>query len=61
LTVDPKAWFQAVKFSELKESQLRNGVYRFIDSSSAAGQPDIALYNAVRTAEGVYQFQADVQ
>jgi hypothetical protein len=61
LTVDPKAWFQAVKFSELKESQLRNGAYRFIDSSSAAGQPDIALYNAVRTAEGVYQFQADVQ
>ncbi len=57
LTVDPKAWFQAVNFKALKSEQLSEGVYRFIDDSARAGQPDNALYNGFRAAQGAYQLE----
>lgn len=50
LVVDPRAWFLSVEFSELKGQQ-------FIDDSATAGQPDVALYNAMRAAKGPYTFE----
>jgi len=48
--VDPRAWFVSVEFSELTGTA-------FIDDSAAAGQPDTALYNALRTSKGPYRFE----
>lgn len=50
LVVDPRAWFSSVEFSELKGMQ-------FADDTATAGQPDIALYNAMRAAKGPYTFE----
>ena len=50
LVVDPRAWFSSVEFSELKGQQ-------FSDDTATAGQPDVALYNAMRAAKGPYTFE----
>ena len=50
LVVDPRAWFLSVEFAELNGTQ-------FIDDSATAGQPDIALYNALKAAKGPYRFE----
>jgi hypothetical protein len=49
LFVDPREWFQSVEFSELKGTEL-------VDDYATAGQPEIALYNALRSAKGPYRF-----
>ena len=56
LTVDPRAWFSSVEFSELTVDPLDDTRFRFIDDSATAGQPDIALYNALHSLTGPYAF-----
>ncbi len=56
LRLQPKRWFEAVDFAQLRESQKSEGVYQFKDSASEGGQPDLALYNGLRTNRGPYVF-----
>lgn len=50
LVVDPRQWFASVEFAELKGAV-------FADDLASAGQPDVALYNALRAARGPYTFE----
>lgn len=57
LTVDPKAWFSSVDFASLKPSPADPSRYRFVDAVEGAGQPDAALFNALRAAQGPYHLE----
>lgn len=50
----PKTWFNAVDFAQLAESTDTPGTYVFFDGISSL-QPDVALYNALRTSSGPYE------
>jgi hypothetical protein len=50
LKVDPRRWFDTVEFSELRQVQDAPLLYRFVDSTVEGGQPDAALFNALRAA-----------
>ncbi|MBL9036908.1 MAG: hypothetical protein JNG84_00205 [Archangium sp.] len=56
LSVDPKAWFTAVDFSQLTADPLDATRFAFIDGAEGAGQPDVALYNGLRASTGPYTF-----
>lgn len=58
LKVDPRRWFDSVEFSELQKVQDTPLLYRFVDSTVEGGQPDAALFNALRAASAqTYQFE----
>jgi hypothetical protein len=54
LRVDPREWFNTVEFRELTASPEQPGRFDFLDDSSLAGQPDLALYNGLRANKGPY-------
>ncbi len=58
LKVDPRRWFDSVEFSGLQKVQDLPLLYRFVDSTVEGGQPDVALFNAMRAASAqTYQLQ----
>lgn len=57
LRVDPARWFDAVDFDELTAAQQVRGVYQLVDALDGAGQPDLALFNGLRTTRGPYSFE----
>lgn len=54
LTVKPSGWFDNVEFSALEQVSDTPRLFRFRDVSE--GQPNTALYTAMRAAQGVYSF-----
>ncbi len=58
LKVDPRRWFDTVDFASLQKVQDLPLLYRFIDNTVEGGQPDTALFNAMRAASAqTYQLQ----
>lgn len=57
LHVDPRAWFAAVDFSGLTKVSDTPLLYRFTDSQESSAQPDKALFNALRSAQGPYRLE----
>ncbi len=52
--VHPAAWFETVQFSQLDRLSNTPPLYRFRDAPE--GQPNIALFEALRGVNGVYEF-----
>lgn len=50
LTVDPRRWLDNVEVSQLQKVQDTPPLFRFVDNTLEGGQPDVALYNALRAA-----------
>lgn len=53
--IDPAGMFANVEFSELDETSGEPPLFRFADASD--GQPNVNLYNGLRSREGVYSFE----
>lgn len=57
LVVDARQWFAAVDFSGLAKVSDAPLLYRFTDSNDSSAQPDKALFNGLRSAQGPYRFE----
>ena len=57
LIIDPRQWFAAVDFSGLQKVSDTPLLYRFTDSQDSSAQPDKALFNALRSAQGPYRLE----
>lgn len=57
LVVDPRAFFASVEFSELQLAEGSTSRFAFVDGNTSAGQPDIALFNGLKSAVGPYHFR----
>ena len=57
LTVDPRAWFSQVDFSQLTASPSDAARFQFVNAVDEAKQPDLSLFNGLTSAQGPYSFE----
>ena len=55
LQVNPRRWFDNIDFAQLAPGQSDPTRFEFFDGPSSR-QPDVALYNALRSTSGPYEF-----